>query len=122
IPVLAPTSYTWNTGSQDSSITALMNTPTSFTVNVENTAGCASTKTVNIGVMPLPAVSIFAPENTLCEQSTKQVPLVVLGTASSYTWIPSGNNNNANSAGITVTPSVTTTYTVFGSDFNGCVN
>jgi hypothetical protein len=72
--------------------------------------GCSAVKTITVSVTPLPVLS-FSASNTICTGQT--VTLSVSG-ASSYSW----SNGNTGTA-ITVSPSVTTIYSVTGTT-NGC--
>ncbi|MCX7743391.1 MAG: T9SS type A sorting domain-containing protein, partial [Flavobacteriales bacterium] len=87
---------------------------TTYTVTGTAANGCTNTASVTITVNPLPSVSANAsPGTTVCAGSS--VTLSGSG-ASSYSW--SGGVSN----GVPFTPSATTTYTVTGTDANGCTN
>jgi hypothetical protein len=85
----------------------------SYTVIGKNIHGCATTTTLLISVYPLPTL-------TAQQSATSVCPSSVLGfTASgaiSYTW-----NTGAIGTITTVTPATNSTYTVFGSNPEGCV-
>src|SRR5262249_50415772 len=75
-------------------------------------AGCTDGASVHVVVTPTPNVQANAVPNVVC----KGEPVTITATgATTYTW--SGGNGNAPS--ITVTPSITTSYTVNGST-SGC--
>jgi gliding motility-associated-like protein len=79
-----------------------------YTVTATNALGCSSTSTVNALVVPNPTVNVLAfGNNPLC--NGQSINLVANG-ASSYVWL----NNGSSIPSITVTPSTTTTYTLFG--------
>ena len=65
-------------------------------------------------VNALPSVSISASNTVICAGSL--VTLTVSGTASTYTW----SNNNSTAVSISASPSITSIYTVTGTDANGC--
>lgn len=96
--------YTWNTGSNNPSINV---NPTSATVyTVTGTANnCSSTQTVDVNVF-IPNISISG-QTVVC--SGQSATLLANG-ANSYTW-----SNGLPFAGISVTPSVTTLYSVAAS-------
>jgi hypothetical protein len=72
--------------------------------------------TVNVIGIPSPTISATATETFIC---TGTLTSVLSSTgATSYTWQPV----NQIGSSITVTPNVTTTYTVFGSNGNGCID
>jgi gliding motility-associated-like protein len=106
------TSYSWLPGGQT---TATINvTPvatTTYTVT-GTTSGCTATDAVVVTVNPLPTVNAGV-DQTICIGAS--VTLSGAG-ASTYSW------NNGVSNGVSFTPSATTTYTLTGTDANGCVN
>lgn len=72
------------------------------------------TQQVNINVNPLPTVSVASTETLLC---TGQTATLTASGASTYTWNPGGNGNS-----IAISPGSTTSYTVNGTDLDGCSN
>lgn len=90
---------------------------TDYTVTGIDINGCANTATTNVLVNPLPVMA--SASDTLCFGLT--VPLIASG-ADTYTWSPSGSLNTANGGSVTASPTITTTYTITGTDTNGCVN
>jgi hypothetical protein len=99
--------YSWSTGSSLAQIVVSPSTSTTYTL-VGFNGSCSSTVTVTQNVLPAPAVTLSASKNPICvgEEAT-----LTASGANSYSW-----NTGANSASITVSPSITTTYTVSGSD------
>jgi hypothetical protein len=103
--------YLWSTGATTPSIS--VSTAGNYSVTVTNGAGCSATSTpTQITVNPLPAVSAGA-NQSVC--SGAQVTLNGSG-ATSYTW------NNGVTNGVAFTPATTQTYTVTGTNANGCSN
>jgi len=92
---------------------AINNTATT-TYTFAPTAGqCATTTTMTITVNPLPTVVANATSTSICTGD----PVTLTGSgAASYTW------DNSVIDGIAFTPGTTTTYTVIGTDGNGCQN
>lgn len=91
--------------------------PTSTTTYVvtrtNNTTGCSRTATVVVTVNPAPAITASASSTTICTGN----PVTLTGTgASTYNWMP----GNLNGSSVTVNPVASTTYTVTGTDINGC--
>lgn len=86
---------------------------TTYTITGTSVAGCTSTTTVTVTITNnLPVVATATP-NLICAGGVSALS----GTgAVNYVWQP-GNLNGANQ---NVSPAVTTTYTVTGSDPNGC--
>jgi gliding motility-associated-like protein len=85
---------------------------------IKNTeAGCTDTMIKQMIIYPL-----FNNEavngDTICKAANAQ--LTATGNGVSYTWTPSSGLNSANISNPTASPSVTTTYTVYATDINGC--
>ena len=110
------TTYSWMPGSLvGTTITVSPLVTTTYTVTGSDASGCANTATTTVTVNPLPVVSITASSNAICLGSS--ATLAASG-ATSYTWMP----GNLVGASIIVSPISTTTYTVTGTNGNGCVN
>lgn len=107
------TSYTWTPGGTVSpSITVTPTTTTVYSVLGANAFGCTRTATTQVVVNGLPTVS--STSATICRGNSGSI---TASGASTYTW-----NTGAISNSITVSPTVTTTYTVTGTNANGCSN
>ncbi|MEY3048998.1 MAG: hypothetical protein RL365_1036, partial [Bacteroidota bacterium] len=104
-------SYTWNNGVVNSTPFVPILTQ-SYTVVGTDINGCSNTAQVTVTVNPLPIVSGGGNQNVCAGNS---VTLSGSG-ANNYTW----NNNVQN--GVAFTPNATQTYTVTGTDANGCTN
>lgn len=94
-------------------------TPTanaSYTVVGTSLEGCQSSTfaTSSVTVNALPTIVATTTHTLLCAGSTASL---TANGASTYTWNPGGTGTT-----IAVTPSVTTTYTVTGTNANGCEN
>jgi hypothetical protein len=99
-------SYSWS-GGISNGVPFTPTTSASYTVS--NQFGCATPVSVLVSAPPL-AISI---PSAICPGGG---PVVLTASgASSYTWSTGSNN-----ATISVTPSITTTYTVIGTAPNGC--
>ncbi len=86
---------------------------TTYTVTGTDANGCVNTDQVDVTVNPLPVVNA-GPDQTVCEGTA--VTLSGSGAAT-YVW------DNGVIDGVAFTPAVgTMTYTVSGTDANGCVN
>lgn len=91
---------------------------TSFSVVGTNSLGCNSNvATSNVTVNPLPTISATTNATLICTLPVQQSATLTASGASTYTW-----NTSANTTSIAVSPSITTTYTVNGTDANGCSN
>lgn len=101
------TTYSWNTGATTASINVTPNVNTNYTVTGAN-GSCTNTKTISISVTASPTVNLTASSMTMCTGST--INLNATG-ATSYSW-----NTGATTSTIAVSPSVTTSYSVTGSN------
>lgn len=91
---------------------------TIYTVTVTDINGCTDDDQVEVTVNPLPDITTSADE-IICEGDQTQL-LASGGVA--YEWSPGGSLSNPNEANPTAFPTTVTTYTVIGSDANGCSN
>jgi hypothetical protein len=105
-------SYSWTHGASGAVIGVTPSTTTTYTVIGTSTAGCSSSATISITV-PQP-VSLASSNSLIC--SGASVTLTASG-ANTYTW-----STNANSASIIVSPTVSSSYTVNGTDNAGCIS
>jgi hypothetical protein len=103
--------YSWNNGVLNG-VDFIPTSTAIYTVIGTGNNGCTATDSLDITVNALPTV-VAGPGQTVCEGSS-----VVLNASGATTF--SWDNSVAN--GITFIPSSTTTYTVTGTDVNGCVN
>ena len=115
----ASVSYTWSPtaglGSPfTGSTTACPTVTTVYTVTAVTAVGCTNTGTTSITVVATPTISALPATSTVCA-GTSQLLCASAGPTT-YTW-----STGANSACITVTPAVTTVYTVTASK-NGCTS
>ncbi len=109
------TTYTWMPGALTG--TAVVVSPTATTIyTVTGTSGtCNSTRTFTLVVLTRPNISITAIPPVICNGGSGI--LLALG-ATNYTWSPGSSVGNT----LVITPSVTTTYTVTGTNVAGCTN
>lgn len=97
---------------------ALINTTSSpvnviYTYSINAPSGCSATQDITVTVNPLPTITVIG-TSTICSGDSD----VLSATgANSYVW-----NTSANTATISVSPAVNTTYTVTGTDANNCSN
>ncbi len=105
--------YHWSTGSNNSSISVSPSSTTSYFVTVTN--GCSATATTKVNV-------VF-PQLFLCCDTTIQTgnnTILYATSSGSYKWIPSTGLNCDTCSQVVASPTVTTTYTVIGTDSAGC--
>lgn len=107
------TSYTWMPdGYTISSIVVSPSVTTTYTLYASS-IGCNDSTTMQINVTQTPTVNISPNFAYLC--SGTSMTLTTSG-ATSYSWNPSYGLSNVNGSSVTVTPSVTTTYTIIGAN------
>lgn len=108
--------YTWTPGGMTGTSVAVNPTSTTtYTVTASNSTGCQDIDTVIVNVNPLPSIQISPANPAVCVGSCTN--LTVSGGVT-YLWNPGGSTN----AAINVCPASTSTYTVTGTDANGCIN
>ncbi len=121
----APYTYAW-TGPNGFVSTAASNPLTGvtalqagvYTVTVTDNCGATSISTVTLNVNALPIVDATPSTSTYCAPGTG-VTLTANG-ASTYSWSPAAGLSATTGSSVIATPSATTTYTVVGTDGNGC--
>ncbi len=112
--VAGANTYVWSPGNMTgSSVTANPTVTTTYTVTGTTLAGCTGTATVTVSVYAATVISLTSNPSTVCAGGT--VTLDASG-ANSYTWQP----GNLSGQQVMVNPTSTTTYTVTGTDANGC--
>lgn len=107
------TTYSWNTGTLGSSITATPLTPTVYIVNASSGV-CTVSASQAISLIPSPSLSVMQAIPDLCVGNTTTI---TANGADQYNW-----SDGSTAPLIVVTPSETTTYTVTGTNLNGCSN
>lgn len=108
------TNYTWSTGATSSSITVSPTANTIYSVSTSYSIGCTETKTVSVTVNQNPTVTAVSNHSLICVGETATL---TANGALTYAW-----NNGGTGSAIAITPSVSSTYTVTGTDVNGCFN
>lgn len=105
--------YVWSSG-------IVNNTPFTPTVTVNYTVtgtdvnGCKGFASQSITVNPLPQLTASSNQSLICEG---QSATLTASGANSYVW-----NTGSNTPLILISPTLTTNYTVTGTDINGCTN
>lgn len=103
--------YQWASGQSTAAITVSPATSTTYVVNVTDANGCADTVAATVTVNQLPSVSAG---NDVLTCSGTTLTLTASG-ATDYIW-----SNGSTSASLTITTGNSVTYTVTGTDINGC--
>jgi gliding motility-associated-like protein len=124
LTVSGATQYTWQpapvlsstTGSQ---VIASPQQNTMIYVTGSFSNGCSSDTSVFLTVYQLPQIIIQPEINPICYGTS--TTLNALG-ASVYQWFPSNSLSSSNGNQVIANPKTNTTYTIYGTDLNGCVN
>jgi hypothetical protein len=107
--------YTWNTNATTATISVTPSVNTTYTVIGSSAASCTVAKTVTVGVVQGPVITLQAqPTASFCPGMTGT--LVANGANNGYTWNPTGSNY----AIILIAPNANITYTITGADLSGC--
>lgn len=118
--------YTWSSNpagaliaTPNASATAItFTTATVYTITLATTTGTNNTNAANtITVHPLPTLSITSSHSVLCSNLSQTATISASGAAN-YTWNPGSTTGSS----ISVSPSVTTVYTITGTSSAGCTN
>lgn len=113
----SPYVYNWAptnglSGTADSVVTASPTASTTYMVTVTDANTCSGTISTTVTVHNLPLVTASASANPICEGESS---VVSASGAQTYIW-----NNLSPGQTHTVTPTITTDYSVTGTDVNGC--
>lgn len=103
--------YTWSTSATGGTIVVMPGSSTSYTVMGTDANGCVNSATASVTTNTLPVLSVNTP--TTC---AGDVATLIASGANTYTW-----STTATTFSITDNPMMTASYTVSGTDNNGCV-
>lgn len=109
------TSYSWNTGATTQSI--YVKGAATYSVDVTTATGCTINATREVKLFNEPEVVITAEPTEVAEGQSAVLTATGL---QNYLWEPADALSSASVPNPTATPLVTTTYTVKGTDANGC--
>ncbi|WP_317900140.1 T9SS type A sorting domain-containing protein [Aurantibacillus circumpalustris] len=104
--------YLWSTSSTATNITIAPTVNTNYTVTGTNTLGCSSSASIAVTSNSLPVIAIAQSSTGVCYSTS--VTFTGSG-ANTYTWV-GGPINSIYS----ITPTLTTTYTLNGTSSSGC--
>ncbi len=115
--------YTNLLGTSNTQATGPLTATTYFVVGVGCTVSgqAVTTAQFTVAVNALPAVAVTPTTGTICAPAGGPVNLLASG-ANTYTWLPATGLSSTTIANPVATPAATTTYTVTGTDGNGCTN
>ncbi len=114
--------YTWlpNQNISSSNTPSVVVDPiitTTYTVTGTNSSGCSASASSAINIFVLPDVSVSS--INICEDDTATI---VASGAISYSWQPNSFITSTTGLSVDVYPTTNTSYTVTGTDTNGCID
>ncbi len=114
-----PYTYSWAATPIQTGSTATNIYAGATVVTVTDGNGCTTTNSANL-TQPSQIITVGGLNDTICLGTVGTVSALAVGGGGNYiyTWLPSGVTNLGS---LTVSPNVTTTYTVTATDQNGCV-
>lgn len=107
--------YTWQPGGSNAATIAVSPTTTTSYTLFGNSGACTGSTAITLTVNALPTITAGASPTVVCAGSL--ITLTVTG-ANSYSWNPIG----VSGATVTDSPTITTIYTVTGTNLAGCSN
>jgi hypothetical protein len=123
----APYTYAWNgpagftSASQNPTFAATAATAGTYTIVVTDNCAATTTSTVTLTVNGLPTIAVSPTSAVYCNPGTA-VALTASGTSTGYAWLPAAGLSATSGASVNASPAGNTTYTVTGTDGNGCMN
>jgi gliding motility-associated-like protein len=108
--------YSWSTGANTASINVSPASTTIYTVTVSN-GTCSATEAVIVNVSNNASILLTPSSPSICNGAS-----VVLSASgvTTYNWSPASSLSSSSGISVTATPSLTTTYTVTGTNGIGC--
>jgi gliding motility-associated-like protein len=106
------TTYTWSTTQTGNSISVSPVSNTSYTVLGTDANGCVGQYVTSVTINSTPTITVN--NTTVCLGSPA---ILTASGVSTYTWTPAATGSS-----ITVNPASSTSYSVIGTDANGCVS
>lgn len=108
-------SYVWSSGQTVASFNEMPAATTTYNVTGTDAHNCSNTASVTVTLMPGLTVNVTPEVDDICEGSSTTLTASSPGSGVGYIW-----DTGAGSASITVSPLTTTTYSVTGTDAQGC--
>jgi gliding motility-associated-like protein len=118
--------YTWSpsTGLNTTfgpNVCATPSTSTQYTV-FGATGTCTGQAVVNLTVTPPPTLTVTPTNTIICVGQAYTFTASGVGATGTYTWAPAFTLSNITGYTNTASPTITTTYTVFGQTSQGCLS
>jgi hypothetical protein len=83
-------------------------------------AGCTGSTTVTVNVGTNLTINVTPSSPSICPGGSVTLTATSSGIGTNFTWSPGTGLSSTTGATVTASPAVTTTYTVIGTDGNGC--
>ncbi|MGP8213947.1 MAG: gliding motility-associated C-terminal domain-containing protein [Bacteroidia bacterium] len=121
-------SWTSTTGllnpNSDTTTATPSSNPTTWTVTVVNGTCTCTPVTVAVSINPSPTVTVStsATGNTICSGDSATLTASGAGAGGTYVWSPATGLNTTTGTSVNTGATSTITYTVIGTDGNGCTN
>ncbi len=109
--------YLWSDGSTGPTYTS--GTPGPISVDVIDANGCTGTANAVLNMWPAPNVTVLPVNPGICPGGSVQM---TANGAQTYVWTPATGLDNPNSNVVNANPASTITYSIVGTDVNGCVD
>ena len=122
LTIANPVSFSWSptTGinpATGANVTASPGIATAYTVTVIDANGCSDYATAIVNVNFLPVITINPVSPAVCNGINATI---IAGGAVNYSWTPSNTISPNIGNPVSADPTVTSSYTVIGTDANGC--
>lgn len=104
----APYIYLWSTAATTSSIGIILTTTTTYSATITDANGCIMTGTITVTLENPPTIALAASKGSICTGLSAVLTATATNVTGTFTWQP----GNLTGPVVTVTPTVTTTYTV----------
>jgi len=92
---------------------------TTYTISGTDANGCSAYNITPVTVNPLPIVTAVAASQAICLGTNTNI---TASGASTYSWQPGASLSSTISINVISFPTVSTNYTLTGTDVNGCTN
>ncbi len=106
--------YTWSNGQNTTSLSVSPAAPTVYSVTGTSTLGCSANQNFTLSPLAVPNVSATVNSTNTCPGTNV---LLSASGANSYLW-----NTGQVGSSISVSPQITSNFTVVGTAMNGCKN
>ncbi|MBL7902001.1 MAG: T9SS type A sorting domain-containing protein [Bacteroidia bacterium] len=104
--------YSWSNGNSSATLQVNPVSNAAYTVTGFSTANCTANAVYQVSVNPNPLVQVTSSSSLICSGETATLSA---SGAQNYVW-----SSGSTSSFIVVSPSITTSYTVTGTDVNNC--